>query len=77
MKKYSVHSHDVAGALAAFRPSSPDLQFPIAPDFISRPPRLDWDAIVRRCEESLAFKRRQPGFEERRLASKVTEEFVL
>ena len=77
MKKSSDRSLDLARAVAVFRPGSPDLEFPVAPDFVSKPPRLNWDDIFQRSEASLAFKTRQPDFEEGRFKTKIAEEFVL
>ncbi len=56
---------------------SGDLEFPIAPDFISVPPRIEWRAILRRIEEDLSWRSTRPGEQERRLAMKVPVEFVL
>ena len=54
-----------------------DLEFPIAPDFISRPPRLDPQVMLRRIEENMPWRSTRPGEKERRLAERITVEFVL
>jgi hypothetical protein len=54
-----------------------DLEFPVAPDFISRPPRVGFQAMLRRCEEMLAYRNSRSGEEERRLREKIDVEFVL
>jgi hypothetical protein len=55
----------------------PDLEFPIDPGFISRPPRLDFQVMLRRLEETMPWRSTRPGEEERRLAAKIDVEFVL
>ena len=54
-----------------------DLEFPVAPDFISLPPRLDPQVMLARIEETMPWRSTRPGTEERRLAGKISEEFVL
>jgi hypothetical protein len=54
-----------------------DLQFPIAPDFVSRPPRLDPQVMLRRIAETMPWRSTRPGERERRLAAKIDVEFVL
>ena len=55
----------------------PDLEFPIAPGFISRPPRLDPQVILHRCAKNLSWRCSRPGARERRLAEKIPVQFVL
>lgn len=55
----------------------PDLQFPVAPDFVSRPPRLDPQVMLRRIEETMPWRSTRPGERERRFATKIDVEFVL
>ena len=55
----------------------PDLEFPIDPDFLSLPPRLDPQVMLRRLEETMPWRSTRPGEEERRLNGKVDVEFVL
>jgi len=54
-----------------------DLEFPIAPDFLSHPPQLDPEVMLRRIEETIPWRSTRPGEQERRLAMKVSAEFVL
>ena len=53
------------------------LEFPIAPDFISRPLRVEPKAMLARIAETLPWRSSRPGEAERRLAEKVDVEFVL
>ena len=75
MKKYPDHSpatdalHDAASADV--------LEFPVFPDFVSRPPRVELQAMLRRIEENMPWRNRRPGEAERRLAEKIPVEFVL
>ena len=55
----------------------PDLEFPVAPEFVSRPPKLPYEAILRRCAETMAWRNARPGESQRRLAEKIDVEFVL
>jgi hypothetical protein len=58
-------------------PNLPDLEFPIAPDFISRPPRLDPQTMLRRSARNMPGRNARPGAKERRLAEKIPVEFIL
>ena len=58
-------------------PELPDLEFPIEPDFISRPPHLDPQVMLRRIAENMPWRNSRPGTTERRLAEKIPVEFVL
>jgi len=53
------------------------LEFPIAPDFAPRPPRVDPQVMLRRIEENLAWRTAQPGNRERRAAEAIPVEFIL
>jgi len=53
------------------------LEFPAAPDFISRPPKIDPQAMLRRNAENMPRRKRRPGEAERRAAEKISVEFVL
>ena len=53
------------------------LQFPVAPDFVSRPPRIELQVMLRRIEENMPWRNSRPGEFERRLAEKIPVEFVL
>ena len=55
----------------------PDLQFPVDPDFLSVPPRLEPHVMLRRLEETMPWRSTRPGEEERRLRTKVDVEFTL
>ena len=54
-----------------------DLEFPIAPDFVSVPPRIDFQVMLKRIEENMPWRSTRPGEEARRLATKVNVEFEL
>jgi hypothetical protein len=54
-----------------------DLEFPVAPDFISLPPQIDPQIMLARIEETMPWRSTQPGFEKGRLAEKISAEFVL
>lgn len=57
---------------------APDtLEFPVAPDFVSRPPQIDPKIMLQRIAETMPWRSQRPGEAERRLAEKVTVEFVL
>ena len=75
MKKYPDHSPKIDALRDA--PPSHDLEFPVAPNFISRPPRIELQAMLRRIEENLPRRNSRPGEAERRLAEKIPVEFVL
>jgi hypothetical protein len=53
------------------------LEFPVARDFLSLPPRLEFEAMLRRLEETMPWRSTRPGEPERRLAAKFDVEFVL
>jgi len=57
---------------------TPDtLDLPVAPDFVSRPPRIDSAIMLQRIAETMPWRSQRPGEAERRLAQKVAVEFVL
>jgi hypothetical protein len=58
-------------------PAVPDLEFPFDRDFLSLPPRLDFQVMLRRLEETMPWRSSRPGEADRRLAEKVDVEFVL
>ncbi|MEO7516245.1 MAG: hypothetical protein ABIW93_10565 [Verrucomicrobiota bacterium] len=76
MKKYPApaESHEMQLKEA---PPSGDLEFPVAPDFISRPPRIDPQVMLRRIEETMPWRNQRPGAREQRLAEKISAEFIL
>ena len=53
------------------------LELPTDPDFLSLPPRIDPQTMLRRIEENMPWRSTRLGEKERRLAEKVGEEFVL
>lgn len=55
----------------------PKLEFPIEPDFVSRPPRLDPQVMLERCARNMPYRNARPGESRRRLAEKIPEEFAL
>ena len=71
MKKYPDH----LPAIDALRDAP--LEFPIAPDFNSHPPRVELQAMLKRIEENMPWRNSRPGEAERRLAEKIAVEFVL
>lgn len=54
-----------------------NLEFPVAPDFLSRPPCVDPQAMLRRIKETMPWRSTRPGERERRTEQVVTKEFVL
>jgi hypothetical protein len=77
MKKPSAPAPTTEPGAPGAPPELPDLEFPVAPDFSSRPPRLDAQAMLSRCEMGMPARNARPGERERRLAEKIREEFVL
>ena len=75
MKKYPAsqpaHSPELQDAYAA------DPEFPIDPDFLSVPPRLDPQVMLQRIAESMPWRGTRPGELERRLVAKIDVEFIL
>jgi len=53
------------------------LEFPVDPDFLSLPPCLDPQVMLRRLEETMPWRSTRPGEQDRRLLTKVDVEFVL
>lgn len=60
-----------------YRAQIPDLEFPIAPDFVSRPPRLSPEEHLAWCEEVIRLGAFVPDAEKRLGEKRVTVEFVL
>jgi hypothetical protein len=54
-----------------------DLEFPVQRDFLSLPPRLDPQVMLKRLEETMPWRSTRPGDSQRRLSEKVDIEFVL
>ena len=71
MKKYPSHSP------AADEARDTPLEFPVAPDFVSHPPRIELQTMLKRIEENMPWRNSRPGEAERRLAEKIPVEFVL
>lgn len=72
MKKYPPHS-----ATTDQRNDKAVLELPIAPDFLSRPPQIDPQAMLRRIAENITWRNSRPGETERRAAEKISVEFIL
>jgi hypothetical protein len=75
MKKYPDHS-PMADVLRD-APLSGTLELPVAPGFVSRPPRIELQTMLRRIEENMPWRNQRPGEARRRLAEKIPVEFVL
>ena len=75
MKKYP--EPEPEGKLELREAPAADLEFPIAPDFLSLPPQLDPQIMLRRIEETMSWRSTRPREQERRLAEKIQVEFVL
>ena len=61
----------------ALNERSGKLEFPVAPDFVSYPPRIDPQIMLQRIAETMPWRSQRPGEAERRLAEKIAVEFVL
>jgi hypothetical protein len=53
------------------------LEFPVAPDFISQPPKIDRQAMLERIAQNMPERKNRPGEAARRAAEKINVEFVL
>ena len=53
------------------------LDFPVAPDFASLPPRLDPQSMLHRIEKTMPWRSTRPGERQKRTAAIVQVEFVL
>jgi hypothetical protein len=53
------------------------LEFPVDPDFISQPPKIDPQAMLERIAENMPRRKNRPGEAARRAAEKIPVEFVL
>ena len=71
MKKYPDHSPKADELRDA------PLEFPVAPDFVSRPPRVELHVMLKRIEENMPWRNSRPGEAERRLSEKIPVEFIL
>jgi len=54
-----------------------DLEFPVVPDFVSLPHRIDPQAMLGRIAETMPWRSTRPGEQERRSSQMVPVEFVL
>ncbi len=54
-----------------------DLDFPVVPDFVSLPHRIDPQVMLGRIAETMPWRSTRPGEQERRARAKVPVEFVL
>ena len=77
MKSYPGPPSDDRLALNDAAAAAANLEFPIESGFLSHPPRVDPQAMLRRIEENMPWRSTRPGETERRLAMKVQVEFVL
>lgn len=77
MKKSSARAPTTKRGPTTTPSELPDLELPVAPDFISRPPRLDPQVMLGRCASAMPQRNARPGETERRLAEKILEEFAL
>jgi hypothetical protein len=77
MKKSSVRARTVETGPASRKPRTSDLHFPVAPEFVSRPPHLDPQLMLRRCARTMSWRNSRPGAKQCRLAEKIAAEFVL
>ena len=77
MKKFDAPVATVESTFGLGDGQLADLEFPIDPDFISRPLRVEPKAMLERIAETLPWRSSRPGEAERRLAAKVDVEFVL
>ncbi len=75
MKKYPDRSP--ATEMLRDAPHTGALEFPVAPGFVSHPPRIELQTMFRRIKENMPWRNQRPGEEERRLAEKIPVEFVL
>jgi hypothetical protein len=57
--------------------ANPDLEFPIAPDFVSRPPRVNPEQVLALSASLLPQLTKGPGFWERRAEDRCLVEFDL
>lgn len=73
----SPEPHANATKTPAFADDVPDSELPDAPDFISRPPRVDPDEMLRLSEEYLPHVTSHPDFYKRWREDKVTVPFEL
>jgi hypothetical protein len=71
------HPNEEAGYQLNEEVIAPDLEFPVSPDFVSLPPRLELGVMLARLEETMPWRSTRPGVEQQRLAEKIPVGFVL
>ncbi len=76
MKQSSTSAYELKEALAAYRVRTPDLELPINPEFLSKPPQMGLMEMHQWCEEMMGIMRHHDN-PEQRLAGKNSVEFVL
>ncbi len=77
MKKSAAPAPTSDPSVPASTPAPPELDLPVAPEFVSRPPRLDPQVMLERCARAMPWRNARPGERERRRAEKIEVEFVL
>ena len=76
MKNSSQLARD-GSATTAEKLKGVDIELPVAPDFVSKPPRVSLAVALALNEELLPMINARPGERERRLREKVTVPFEL
>jgi hypothetical protein len=76
-KSYERPSNDEAMILQDHRADLLDLELPVAPDFVSLPPRRSLEEVLPWMEELRRWFPQSIPSDEQRLAHKVDVEFVL
>lgn len=74
--KSRARAREIEAAIAAFRPQPPELEFPIDPDFDSKPPHLDPQDAFQLCEEMIQYRDLNLDAERRR-EEHIDVEFVM
>jgi hypothetical protein len=59
------------------RDNKEKLEFPVEPDFVSRPPKIDPQAMLERIAQSMSMPKNRHEEAARRAAEKIDVEFVL
>lgn len=72
MKKYPLQS-----PMTEELNERPTLDLPVDRAFVSDPPRIDPQVMLRRIAENMTWRNNRPGETERRAAEKISVEFVL
>jgi len=77
MNKSSPSTPKLQEAAPAYVASDLDLEFPVAPDFDSRPPQLSPLAFIQWCEEMMDLTPLNRDNPEQRFLLKTSVEFVM